>query len=196
MMKELLELTKSEIEEAISIKQKIFEDHTLLQEIVSIVTVCALALQNGNKILCIGNGGSAADAQHIAAEFVSRFYFDRPSLAAIALTTDTSAITAISNDYGYENLFSRQIEGLGNQNDVLFAISTSGNSPNILKGMQVAQQKSIKVVAFTSIKDQNMKQYSNFYLPVPSVSTPRIQEAHILFGHIICGLVEQAIFKS
>ncbi|MCD1259526.1 D-sedoheptulose 7-phosphate isomerase [Paenibacillus athensensis] len=162
-----------------------------------IETVCAKAIevyQKGNKTLIAGNGGSAADAQHIAGEFVSRFYFDRPGLASIALTTDTSILTAIGNDYGYERLFSRQIQANGNEGDLFIGISTSGNSANVVKALEACKEKSIITVGLTGAKGGKMEALCDYCIKIPSDETPRIQEAHILVGHIICAAVEQAIF--
>ena len=144
----------------------------------------------------MGNGGSAADAQHLAGEIVSRFAYDRPGLPAFALTTDTSVLTAIGNDYGYERLFARQVQAVGNKGDVLFGFSTSGKSPNILAGLQEAKSKGLVTVGVTGNSDAGkaMAALAGYCLCVPSDSTPRIQEGHILIGHLICGLIEKAIF--
>lgn len=146
------------------------------------------------KLLICGNGGSAADAQHIAGEFVSRFLFNRPGLPAIAITTDTSILTAIGNDYGYENLFARQIEALGNSGDTLIAISTSGNSQNVIKAINSAKNKGLNVVGLTGGNGGEMKDVCDICFIAPSEITPHIQEVHITIGHIICGLVEENIF--
>ncbi|QUX98235.1 phosphoheptose isomerase [Marinomonas sp. CT5] len=158
--------------------------------------VCLKAYQNGGKLLIAGNGGSAADAQHIAGELISRFYFDRPALPGIALTTDTSIITAIGNDYGYENLFSRQIEGNGKAGDVFLGISTSGNSPNILKGIEAAKDMGITTIGLTGQTGGKMADQCDLCIKIPSTSTPRVQESHIIIGHIICAYIEQVIFKG
>ena len=143
-----------------------------------------------------GNGGSAADAQHIAGEFVSRFAFDRPGLAAIALTTDTSILTAIGNDYGYEKLFSRQVQALGSKGDIFIGYSTSGRSPNVLRAFEEARSKGIVCVGFTGNKGGPMIELCDFLLAVPSDETPKIQEGHLVLGHILCGLVERAMFEA
>jgi D-sedoheptulose 7-phosphate isomerase len=153
-------------------------------------------LRNGNKILLAGNGGSAADCQHLAGELVSRFHYDRPGLPAVALTTDTSILTAIGNDYGYEYLFARQIEALANSGDVFFAISTSGSSPNILQALQTAREKGVATVGLTGRSGGEMPALCEHCLCVPADSTPRIQEGHILVGHIICCLIEQGMFPK
>ncbi len=152
------------------------------------------SLRAGGKLMVCGNGGSAADAQHWAGELVSRFHYDRPGLPAIALTTDTSILTAIGNDYGYERLFARQVEALGRPGDVLFAISTSGRSPNILAALKAARERQIVTVGFTGASGGTMRELCDLCLRVPSDSTPRIQEGHEVLGHAICAMVEAAIF--
>lgn len=193
---DIKDFINQEIQEAIVLKNNLFKDLEYQDIILRTALTCVEALKAQNKILCIGNGGSAADSQHIAAEFISRFYFDRPSLPAIALTTDTSILTAIGNDYGFEEIFSRQISGLGNRGDILFAFSTSGSSPNVIKALKAAKQKDIKIVSFTSIKDQNMKQFSDFYFQIPSKNTARIQECHIFTGHLLCAIIEKEMFQN
>ncbi len=185
-----------EINDSITVKQKILEDTVLLQTIQAVADECIAACVRGNRILLAGNGGSAADAQHIAAEFVSRYAFDRPGLAAIALTTDTSILTAIGNDYGYEQIFRRQLQANGRQGDVFFGISTSGNSPNILTALQYAQELGIVTVGLTGQGGTDMQSHCDYCIKVPSMSTPRIQESHILLGHLICGIVESALFEE
>jgi D-sedoheptulose 7-phosphate isomerase len=150
--------------------------------------------QNGGKVLIAGNGGSAADAQHIAAELVSRFSFERPALPAMALTTDTSILTAISNDYGYESLFSRQLEASGRPGDVFIAISTSGNSPNIVRALETAAGIGLISVGLTGATGGKMADLCRYCLNIPSTDTPRIQEGHITIGHILCASTEQALF--
>jgi len=169
-------------------------DRALRAQVLDVVARCVAALKRGNKILFAGNGGSAADAQHWAAELVSRFSYDRPGLPGIALTTDTSAITAIGNDYGYERVFARQLEALGRQGDVLFAISTSGNSKNILAVIETAKAMGIDVIGFTGRKGGVMAGRCAVCLQMPSDETPRIQEGHELLGHMVCGLIEREIF--
>jgi D-sedoheptulose 7-phosphate isomerase len=154
------------------------------------------ALQRGNTLLFAGNGGSAADSQHIAGEFISRFHFDRPALPAIALTVDTSVLTAIGNDYGYELVFSRQIDALGRRGDIFVAISTSGNSPNILAGIAAAKKKGIMVVGLTGRSGGKMKSMCDECLCVPSDETPRIQEGHLVTYHLLCGFVEETLFAE
>jgi D-sedoheptulose 7-phosphate isomerase len=170
------------------------EDRQLHAAVARVAQACADALRGGHKILFAGNGGSAADAQHLAGELVSRFNYDRPGLAAFALTTDTSVLTAIGNDYGYERLFARQVEAVGNAGDVLVAISTSGRSPNILEALRVARVKGLVTVGMTGRGGGRMPELCDHVLRTPSDETPRIQEGHIAMGHTICYLVEQQIF--
>ncbi len=171
-------------------------DASLHFTIESVVVRCVDTLRAGGKILLAGNGGSAADAQHIAAEFVSRFAFDRPGLPAIALTTDTSVLTAIGNDYGYEQLFARQIQTLGNKADVFFAYSTSGKSKNILGALKEARSRGLVCVGLTGNKSSAMEGLCDYIFNVPSDNTAKIQEGHLVLGHILCGLVETSIFKE
>jgi len=184
----------SQISSSITVKQAILESELLLNDIEKAALMVVNACKAGHKTLLAGNGGSAADAQHIAGEFVSRFYFDRPGIASIALTTDTSIITAIGNDYGYEKLFSRQIQALGNVDDVFIGISTSGNSPNIINALHQCKEKGIKSIGLTGITGGKMVDLCDICIKVPSPETPRIQEAHILIGHIICCIVEEELF--
>lgn len=187
---------KKEIESSVAVKARILEDKKLMSEMVRVTEACIQTYKAGNKTLLAGNGGSAADAQHLAAEFVSRFYFDRPGLPSIALSTDTSIITAIGNDYGYENLFARQVQAQGKKGDLFFAFSTSGKSPNILKAIAMAKEMGIKTVAMTSEKGADMARSCDFQIIVPSDITPKIQECHITIGHAICAGVEEALFKK
>ena len=174
--------------------QAAIDDPTFGDAISDIVEVTATALDKGHKLLLAGNGGSAADAQHLAGEMLSRFHYDRAPAAAIALTTDTSVLTAIGNDYGYERLFERQILGLGCAGDVFFAISTSGRSANILRAIDAARQKRILTVGFTGRTGGEMSSRCDICLHAPSDSTPLIQQIHITAGHVICGLVEERLF--
>ncbi len=171
-------------------------DPKLLETIAAVAELSVSALRNGNKILLCGNGGSAADAQHWAGELVSRFYFDRPALPAVALTTDTSILTAIGNDYGYEQLFARQVQALGNKGDVLFAISTSGKSPNILAAVKAAKTKSVVTVGFTGAKGNDLADLADHCIRAPSDSTPDIQLVHEAIGHTVCMLIEEQLFKK
>jgi D-sedoheptulose 7-phosphate isomerase len=174
--------------------QAAIDDPTFGDAISDIVEVTATALDKGHKLLLAGNGGSAADAQHLAGEMLSRFHYDRAPAAAIALTTDTSVLTAIGNDYGYERLFERQILGLGCAGDVFIAISTSGRSANILRAIDAARQKRILTVGFTGRTGGEMSSRCDICLHAPSDSTPLIQQIHITAGHVICGLVEERLF--
>ena len=183
------------IERSIKAKQLILSDNDFLTSIEAAATLCAEALQDGNKILFAGNGGSAADAQHIAAELIGRYKYDRDALAAIALTTDTSALTAIGNDYGYEDVFSRQVAGLAQEGDIFVAISTSGNSANILKAVEVAQAKGCKILGMSGPKGK-LKEKATFCFAVPAEETATIQEAHIMLGHILCDGIEQILFPE
>jgi D-sedoheptulose 7-phosphate isomerase len=171
-------------------------DQGLLATIADTARACVEALRRGNKILFAGNGGSAADAQHLAGELVSRFAYDRPGLAAFALTTDTSVLTAIGNDYGYERLFSRQVEAVGSPGDVLFGISTSGRSPNVLAALDVARKKGLATVGMTGRGGGQMPERCDYLLRVPSDATPRIQEGHIAMGHAICQIIEAQMFPK
>ncbi|WP_319026001.1 D-sedoheptulose 7-phosphate isomerase [Acidithiobacillus ferrivorans] len=169
---------------------------TVLQERVQAAAeVCIRCLRQDGKILLAGNGGSAADAQHIAAELVSRFAFDRPGLSALALTTDTSILTAIGNDYGYERLFARQVQSLGRKGDVLIGYSTSGKSPNILRAFEEARRRGLMTVGLTGNRGGPMQGLCDHLLEVPSGDTPKIQEGHLVLGHILCGLIENALFS-
>ncbi|MCR2108922.1 D-sedoheptulose 7-phosphate isomerase [Campylobacter upsaliensis] len=185
---------KNHFEESLRVKEQILEDEALIALIEKVARELIKAYQNGKKTLIAGNGGSAADAQHMAGEFVSRFYFDRPGIASIALTTDTSIITAIGNDYGYEKLFSRQVEAQGVSGDVFIGISTSGNSKNILEALKVCEQKGILSVGLTGASGGAMNELCDYCIKVPSSCTPRIQEAHLVIEHILCAIVEEELF--
>ena len=171
-------------------------DAKLVQTLETVAEVCVKSLGQRGKLLFMGNGGSAADSQHLAGEMVSRFAYDRPGLAAIALTVDTSVLTAIGNDYGYELLFSRQVEALGQPGDVLFGFSTSGKSPNILKALRTAREMGLVTVGMTGNRGEVITQLVDHCVEIPSACTPNIQEGHIVVGHIICGLIEAAIFPQ
>ncbi len=162
----------------------------------SAAALCLESLRGGGKVLLAGNGGSAADAQHLAGEFVSRFLFDRPGLPALALTTDTSVLTAIANDYGYEHVFSRQIEALGQPGDVFIAISTSGRSPNVLKAIAAAHGKELKVVVLTGAGGSDMAELADVAIAARCPETPYIQQVHLIAGHAICAMVEAALFDG
>lgn len=171
-------------------------DSVLLEQIERAVQLSVETLRRGNKLLFAGNGGSAADAQHWAGELVSRFNFDRPGLPAMALTTDTSILTAIGNDYGYDYVFARQVEALGRKGDLLMAISTSGNSKNILRALAAAREAGLGVIGFTGRKGGVMADQCDLCLRVPSDETPKVQEGHEILGHLICNLIEQEIFSA
>jgi D-sedoheptulose 7-phosphate isomerase len=188
-------MIKSQIEDSINAKIRLLNNDEVIKEIELVSQKCVEIFKSGKKVLLAGNGGSAADSQHIAGEFVSRFYFDRPGLPSIALTTDTSVLTAIGNDYGFERLFSRQIEALGNEGDLFFAISTSGNSLNLIEALKIAKTKKLTTVGFTGMTGGEMLEFCDFCIKAPSNETPRIQEMHILIGHIICSIVEDTLFN-
>ena len=189
-------LIATSIQESIKIKQSLLEDRHLLGQIASVVKEFVAALSHGHKVLLFGNGGSAADAQHIAAEFVGRFQIERTPLPALALTVNTSALTGIGNDYAFENVFSRQVEALGRPGEVAVGISTSGKSPNVLKGLATAKAKGLVTVALTGKFGNMLQEVSQYCLCVPSDQTPRIQESHILIGHIISQLTEMELFAK
>jgi D-sedoheptulose 7-phosphate isomerase len=186
----------SQIQETQRVMSAMVTDEGLLSRVEAAAKACIKAIEQGNKLLLIGNGGSAADAQHIAGEFVSRFAFDRPGLPAIALTTDTSILTAIGNDYGYEKLFARQVQAHAVKGDVLIAYSTSGQSPNIIHALQEAKERGLVCIGMTGNRGGPMTDLCEYYLNVPSDDTPKIQEGHALLGHILCGLVELTLFKK
>ncbi len=186
-----LETIKATFQASIDTKQALIDDTTRLAVLLEVAKVASSTIKTNKKIMLCGNGGSAADSQHIAAEFIGRFEKERKSMAAIALTTDTSALTAIGNDYGYEEVFSRQVEGLGQTGDLLIGISTSGNSKNVVKALKVAKKKGIRTVALVGDKPNGAIQtIADYVLIAPSANTARIQECHILMMHTICQLVE------
>jgi D-sedoheptulose 7-phosphate isomerase len=184
----------SEFEKSIRLLNSMAADAAMREQVLRVVALSVDTLRRGNKLLFAGNGGSAADAQHWAGELVSRFNFDRPGLAGIALTTDTSILTAIGNDYGYEHVFSRQIEALGREGDLLVAISTSGNSRNIVRAIAAAREAGIGVVGFTGQTGGVMASLCDICLCMPSTETPKIQEGHEFLGHLICGMIEHEMF--
>ena len=184
------------IEESVAAKQAILNDQAFLGRIETAAATITESLRNGGKIHFCGNGGSAADAQHLAAELSGRFYFDRPPLNAEALHCNTSYLTAVGNDYGYDLVFSRLLRGTAKAGDVIVGISTSGNSKNILNAFEAAKEMGVKIIAMTGETGGAMKDYADILLNAPSTDTPRIQECHILIGHIICELVETALFKQ
>lgn len=184
------------IQASITAKQSLLYDTETLLTVAKVSEVMVSAFRQGNKVLLFGNGGSAADAQHIAAELVGRFAFDRPPLPALALSVNTSCVTAIGNDYGFDQVFSRQLEALGRPGDVAVGISTSGNSPNVIRALSVAKQMQLHTVVLTGCTGGKIRGEIDYCIRVPSTETPRIQECHILIGHIISELVEESIFHA
>ncbi len=185
---------KELIASSISVKEKILQDETILQTLDTVVQVISDAFAAGNKVLFCGNGGSAADAQHLAAEFSGRFYKNRRALPAEALHCNTSYLTAVANDYSYDVIYARLLDGIGFKGDVILGFSTSGNSVNIIKAFEVARERGIVTIGLTGETGGDMKALSDYLFNVPSTITPRIQESHILLGHIICELVEEKVF--
>jgi D-sedoheptulose 7-phosphate isomerase len=191
----MIDRIKNIISESVSVKNKILSDEVMLNNIIEAVREIVKAFRNGNRVYFAGNGGSAADAQHLAAEFSGRFYTDRLALPAEALHCNTSYLTAVANDYSYDEIYARLIRGISNQGDILIGLSTSGNSGNIVKAFEAARTKKLITIGFTGETGGKMKSLSDYLFNVPSSDTPRIQESHILIGHIICELVEKEYFK-
>lgn len=190
----VLEIFKTHLKETISAQTILLSDPKMAENFEHATNACLKTFLNQGRVLIAGNGGSAADAQHFAGELVSRFNFDRPPLSAIALTTDSSILTAIGNDYGYEDIFARQIQAHGRDGDVFIAISTSGNSPNILKAIEAAQSIGLVVIGLTGRSGGKMKDMCDVCLCAPSDSTPRIQECHLFFEHTLCACIEESLF--
>lgn len=190
------EKIKQIIESSIQVKKEILQNDALLNTVHEIAGVIVTALKGGHRIYFCGNGGSAADAQHLAAELSGRFYTDRDALPAEALHCNASYLTAVANDYGYDVVYARLVKGICNKGDVLVGLSTSGNSMNIVKAFETAREKGVITVSFTGSTGGKMRLLSNYLLNIPSIDTPRIQEAHIMLGHIICQLVEESYFGS
>lgn len=184
------------IEASITTKQQILQDEDFLGRIQQAVDLVTTAFQKGRRVYFCGNGGSAADAQHLAAEFSGRFYTDRKALPAEALHCNSSYLTAVANDYGYDLVYSRMVDGIGEAGDVLIGLSTSGNSVNIVRAFEVAKQKGIHTIGFTGERGGSMRTLSDILINIPSTDTPRIQESHITIGHIICQLVEEKYFSK
>jgi D-sedoheptulose 7-phosphate isomerase len=182
------------IRESIATKERILSDNILLEKIAQAATVCVATFRNDGKVLFCGNGGSAADAQHIAAELSGRFYKDRAPLFAEALHVNPSYLTAVANDYGYDYVYARMVMAAGRKNDVLVAISTSGNSPNICLALEAAKKQGMTIIGLSGQSGGKMASLCDILINVPSLDTPRIQEAHILIGHIICQLIEENLF--
>ena len=184
------------IKASIDTKQSVLQNEGLLKTIAASVDLIVIAFRNGNRVYFCGNGGSAADAQHLAAEFSGRFYTDRKALPAEALHCNTSYLTAVANDYSFDNIYSRLIDGIGEAGDVLVGLSTSGNSANIVKAFETAKKKEMITIGFTGKSGGNMKPLCDHLVNIPSTDTPRIQESHIMIGHIICQLVEEKYFAK
>ncbi len=187
---------KDIVQASIRVKQDVLENEELLKTVKNCIAVIVKAFKSGNKVLFCGNGGSAADAQHLAAEFSGRFYTDREALPAEALHCNSSYLTAVANDYSFDVIYSRLIKGIGNKGDVLVGLSTSGNSKNIYNAFEVAKEKGMITIAFTGLSGGALRSLSDHLINVPSTDTPRIQETHIMLGHIICQLVEAEYFTA
>jgi D-sedoheptulose 7-phosphate isomerase len=187
---------QSIVQASIDTKNRVLADETLLDTVAEVAIAMTEAFKTGKKVLFCGNGGSAADAQHLAAEFSGRFYYDRPPLYSEALHVNSSYVTAVGNDYSYDVIYSRMIEAMGKEGDVLVGISTSGNSPNVVKALEMANKLGMVTVGMTGETGGKMKEVSNFLINIPSKDTPRIQECHILLGHILCQLVEENVFPK
>jgi D-sedoheptulose 7-phosphate isomerase len=194
--KQLNDLVRDRIRRSIELKQALLSDSTFDDLVARAAMQIVRALRAGGKVIFFGNGGSAADAQHLAAEFTGRYLKERRALPALALHANTSALTAIGNDYGFDLVFARQMEALGKEGDVAVGISTSGNSPNVLRALEVAKSKSIYTVALTGASGGKMKKVADCTICIPSEETPRIQECHILTGHIICEIAEELLFED
>lgn len=185
---------RAQIADSAATKQAILENQELINTIMNVAKACVEVYRHGKKTILAGNGGSAADAQHIAAELVGRYGFDRPSIPSLALTTDTSNLTAIGNDYGYDKVFSRQLEGMSQEGDLFIGISTSGNSQNIINAFESAKDRGVTTVALVGRDGGKMASIADYAIVVPSNATPRIQESHILIGHILCDIIEKELF--
>jgi D-sedoheptulose 7-phosphate isomerase len=189
-------LVRGRIERAVAVKQELLLDDNYQKLVIQVAMRITESLNSGGKVLFCGNGGSAADAQHLAAEFTGRYLKERRALPALALSVNTSSLTAIGNDYGFDLVFARQLEALGNRGDVAVGLSTSGNSPNVIRALEVAKSKSIYTVALTGKSGGKLRNLADCTLCMPSDETPRIQECHILTGHLICDVVEHVLFPS
>jgi D-sedoheptulose 7-phosphate isomerase len=187
------EKIRKAFEESISVKQQFVNDN--LDTIIEVSKILAETFNRGGKLILFGNGGSATDASHIAAEFVNRLKRERPALPAIALTTDMAIVTSIANDYDFSDVFVRQLKALAQEGDVVIAISTSGSSPNVIKAVEVAKKKKLKTIAFTGAKGDRLASKTDYVFAVPSTNTPRIQETHITLGHVLCQMVEEILFE-
>lgn len=189
------ELIRAEVQKSIEVKQEVLNNSKIISQLEKLVDDCLSSLKSGGKVIFCGNGGSFADSQHLAAEFVSRLRFDRSPLASVALGTNSSNMSAIGNDYGYDQVFKREILALGNNKDVFIPISTSGNSSNVIEAIKAANDMGIKTIAFTGGNGGKMAEICDCVI-VPSYSTEKIQEVHIMLGHILCYLIESAMFKN
>lgn len=193
---EALQIIENRIHESIAVKQLLLEDKNILIAIKDVSTALVAGFRNGNKLLLCGNGGSAADAQHLAAEFSGRYYYDRPPLYAEALHVNTSYVTAVANDYSFNMIYQRLVQAMGNKGDALIGLSTSGNSTNVVNAIREAKSKNMLTIGFTGKNGGTMKKLCDYIFCIPSDNTPRIQEAHIMIGHIICELVEATMFPK
>jgi D-sedoheptulose 7-phosphate isomerase len=189
-------LAVARIRDCASVMQSLLESSEYLSAVVKVAEAMTKCLRSGNKVLFLGNGGSAADAQHLAAELSGRFLRERASLSGWALTTNSSVLTAIGNDYSFDDVFARQVQGMGSPDDIVFAISTSGNSPNVLRAVSTAREKKLVTVGLTGKTGGKLRSAVDCCICIPSDQTPRIQEAHILTGHILCELIEEALFEQ
>ena len=188
-------LIRRNINDSIKVKQELLQNDAIMLDITKVAELIVETFNNGNKLLFCGNGGSAADAQHLAAEFSGRYYLNRPPLHAEALHTDTSFMTAVSNDLSFDDVYARLIQGIGKQGDILIGMSTSGNSKNVIKALEEAKKKNIITIGFSGKVNGNMKSYCDYLINIPSDDTPRIQECHLMLGHAICELVEKELFS-
>lgn len=193
---EAIKIIESRIHESIAVKQHLLKNKNMLATIKNVSTALIACFRNGNKLFFCGNGGSAADAQHLAAEFSGRYYYDRPPLYAEALHVNTSYLTAVANDYSFNMIYQRLVQAMGNKNDILIGLSTSGSSTNVVNALREAKNKKMITIGFTGENGGAMKEICDYIFCIPSVDTPRIQEAHIMLGHIICELVEAAMFPK
>lgn len=188
------EKIRKAFQESIAVKQQFIEGS--IDTVIEVSRMLADAFLRGNKLILFGNGGSACDASHIAAEFVNRFKKERPAFPAIALNTDMAVLTSIANDYDYESVFERQVKAFAQEGDVVIAISTSGSSPNVLRAADAAKKRKVKIIAFTGIKSDKLASRSDYVFAVPSQNTPRVQETHITLGHVLCQMVEEILFEA
>ncbi len=191
-----LSVIKKNFEKAAQLKQQLLSDATFLQHVADLAEAMVSCYQNKGKVLLCGNGGSAADAQHLAAELSGRYYYDRPPLSSEALHVNTSYLTAVANDYSFDEVYARLVKATGNQGDILIGLSTSGNSPNVVRALKQAKEQEMITVGMTGEDGGAMKDFCDFMFRVPSTDTPRIQEVHMLIGHTLCEMVEQALFPK